>query len=232
MALIDRGLSLLWRLMIMVGLIVGILIPPMLLRLINELANTTHPWSWQVASVIAYFMVFGLVILAGSATTRHYTGTYALKPMTRRDLWLVVGAYLVIIGLESGFELINRIVYHQTQTQNNAAIKSLMSGSSLALWMMGLSAIFLTPIAEELVFRGALTNLFFQHNWLKILLSGLVFGSLHSSSTLPSFMIYVMMGLVLAGIYRFSGKIQDAILLHFLINLAAMSLMLGQIVSG
>ena len=85
---------------------------------------------------------------------------------------------------------------------------------------------FLTPIVEELIFRGVLTNLFFQQEWLKIGLSGLVFGSLHSSSTVPSFLIYVTMGLALAVVYRLTGKIRAAIALHFVINALAITIML------
>lgn len=231
MEVIDRGLGWLWRVAILVSLIIGVLIPPMLLRLINQLDGEWEMGGWQVALVVLYFVVFGLMILAANATMRHYTGEYERPRLNRQDWGLIIGSYLAIIALESGFELVNRLVYHQTQTQNNAAIIDLMAGSPIALWMMAISAVFLTPIVEELVFRGVLTNLFFKREWLKVLLSGLVFGSLHSSSTLPSFLIYVMMGLILATVYRLSGKISAAIILHFIINLAAMSVMVLQLVT-
>jgi membrane protease YdiL (CAAX protease family) len=86
--------------------------------------------------------------------------------------------------------------------------------------------VFLTPITEELVFRGVLMNAFFKQSWLKIILSGIVFGSLHSSSTLPSFMIYLTMGLTLASVYQMTGKIHASMSLHFIINALAMSLLL------
>lgn len=231
MKIVDRGLSWIWRVLIMVGLILGVITPPMLLRLINQLKGVQSMVGWRIAMTILYFVVFFLVSFAAANAMRHYTGVYQLSKLQIRDWRLIFGGYLLIVILESSFEIINRLIYHQTQTQNNLAIKNLMSGSSLAFWMMGLSAIFLTPLMEEYVFRGALTNLFFNREWLKVLLSGLVFGSLHNSSTWPSFLTYVMMGLILATVYRLSGKIQVAIILHFVINAAAIGLMMLQLKS-
>jgi len=226
MQTVDRGLSWLWRVVISVGLIIGIVIPPMLLRLLNELNDNDSFIGWQIALVIAYFAVFLLVIVVAGAVYRHYTGEVQLKRLHHQDIGFVFGGYLAIIVCEGVFQMINKLLYQQSQAQNNAAIKNLMSGSPVAMWMLAISAVFITPIVEELVFRGVLTNLFFKQEWLKIILSGVVFGSLHSSSTLPSFMIYVTMGLILATVYRLSGKIQDSIILHFLINAGAMSIML------
>jgi len=226
MQVVDRGLSWLWRVGLLIGLIIGIILPPMLLRLVNELNENEGFIGWQIALVIVYFAIFIVVIVAAGMAYRHYSGEVQLKKLHHQDIAYVFAGYLAILVSEGLFQLINHLMYQQSQTQNNAAIKSLMSGSPVAMWMMAISAVFLTPIVEELVFRGVLTNLFFKQEWLKIGLSGLVFGSLHSSSTLPSFMIYVTMGLILAMVYRFSGKIQDSIILHFLINAGAMSIML------
>ncbi|WP_263854321.1 CPBP family intramembrane glutamic endopeptidase [Lactiplantibacillus mudanjiangensis] len=62
---------------------------------------------------------------------------------------------------------------------------------------------------EELVFRGVLTTLFWRQNWLKVLLSGLVFGSLHTTNTIPSFLIYFTMGLVISRCLSVDWKITD-----------------------
>lgn len=226
MQLIDRGLSWLWRVILIVGLTIGILVPPMLLRIINQLNHHNTMLGWQIILVAGYFIVFLLLILLANATMRHYTGQYHQQRLDRKDWGIVISGYLTILILETGFQILNQQIYHQSQTQNNQAIKTLMNGSPLALWMMAISAVFLTPIVEELVFRGVLTNLFFKQEWLKVLLSGLVFGSLHSSSTIPSFLIYVTMGLVLATVYRLTGEIHASIALHFLINALAMTLLL------
>lgn len=226
MEIIDRGLGWLGRVLLTTGLIIGVVIPPMLLKLINQLYRHHQLMAWQITLAVVYLLLFMILALAATAIIRHYTGEYQSKRLQRHD-WQVIGtAYLIILILEGGLQLINQLLYHQNQTQNNVAIKNLMAGSPLSPWLMALSAVFLTPIVEELIFRGVLTNLFFQQEWLKIGLSGLVFGSLHSSSTVPSFLIYVTMGLALAVVYRLTGKIRAAIALHFVINALAITIML------
>lgn len=226
MELVDRGLGWLARVLMTIGLVIGVVIPPMLLRLINQLNRQSRVTSLEISLAVVYVLVFGIVILAANALMRHYTGAYQPQRMTRHDWYIVLGGYAVILVLESLFQLLNQLIYHQSQTQNNTAIQNLMAGSTLSLWLMALSAVFLTPITEELVFRGVLMNAFFKQSSLKIILSGLVFGSLHSSSTLPSFMIYLTMGLVLASVYQKTGKIHASMSLHFIINALAMSLLL------
>ncbi|MFC6180039.1 CPBP family intramembrane glutamic endopeptidase [Lactiplantibacillus daowaiensis] len=226
MQIVDRGLSWLWRLGLMAMLALGVMLPPMLLQLINELVAQFYEWPWQLGLVLAYLATFVVVSYVAYRIYRHYTGNWHWPSLTKRDFWLVLGSYMVILMLESGFQLLNRLFYQQTETQNNAAIEALMTGSTLALWLQALSAVFLTPIMEELVFRGVLMNLFFKHDWLNVLLSGVVFGSLHTTNTLPSFLIYFTMGLILAGVYHWSGKLLAPMLLHFLINAGAMSVIL------
>ncbi|MCM8608057.1 MULTISPECIES: CPBP family intramembrane glutamic endopeptidase [Lactiplantibacillus] len=226
MELVDRGLGWLARVLLTIGLVIGVVIPPMLLRLINQLNRQSRTANLEIILAVVYVLVFGIVILAANALMRHYTGAYQPQRMTRHDWHIVLGVYAVILVLESLFQLLNQLIYHQSQTQNNAAIQNLMAGSTLSLWLMALSAVFLTPITEELVFRGVLMNAFFKQSWLKIILSGIVFGSLHSSSTLPSFMIYLTMGLTLASVYQMTGKIHASMSLHFIINALAMSLLL------
>lgn len=226
MQAVDRGLSWLWRLTIILGLAIGVMMPPLLLQLVNELTGVKALTGWRVTAVILYFCLFLGISGIACAVYRHYTGEMTFKKLTWSDLWLIGGGYLVIIGGEGLFQFINQVIYHQSETQNNAAIEDLMSGSSMAMIMMAVSAVFLTPIMEELVFRAVLTNLFLRQEPLKVLLSAVVFGSMHASTTLPSFLIYFTMGLILASVYRISGKIQDSIILHFLINAGAMSLML------
>lgn len=226
MEIIDRGLGWLGRVLLTAGLIVGVVIPPMLLKLINQLYRQHQLTAWQITLAGVYLLIFVILALAATALMRHYTGNYQSENLQYHD-WQIIGmAYLTILIFEGGFQFINQLLYHQNQTQNNAAIKNLMAGSPLSLWLMALSAVFLTPIVEELIFRGVLTNLFFQKEWLKVGLSGIVFGSLHSSSTLPSFLIYVTMGLVLAIVYRLTRKIRAAIALHFVINSLAITIML------
>ncbi|KZU81598.1 membrane-bound protease CAAX family [Lactiplantibacillus plantarum] len=49
MEIIDRGLGWLGRVLLTAGLIVGVVIPPMLLKLINQLYRQHQLTAWQVS---------------------------------------------------------------------------------------------------------------------------------------------------------------------------------------
>lgn len=53
MQAVDRGLSWLWRVGLTVMLIMGILVPPLLLQLINELTANGASWWWRAAVTVA-----------------------------------------------------------------------------------------------------------------------------------------------------------------------------------
>lgn len=91
------------------------------------------------------------------------------------------------------------------------------------------SGILLSPVAEELIFRGVLMNLFFKDDavWPPILLSGVVFTLEHASTTPVSYLIYFFMGAVFAFVYRKTGHLSNVIALHMLNNIVAMAVLLN-----
>lgn len=98
-----------------------------------------------------------------------------------------------------------------------------MKDNSVILIVLSFSAIFLTPFAEELIFRGLITNLFFKDDsfWPKVILSGFIFSLGHVSTNIISFLVYFYMGAVLAFIYVKTGRIRIAIMLHMVNNAVA-----------
>ena len=86
------------------------------------------------------------------------------------------------------------------------------------------SGIFLSPIAEELLFRGYLMNAFFKPEsfWLPILVSAIFFSLAHASTTIISYLIYMTLGCFLAYTYRRTNNLAASIGLHMLNNLIAM----------
>ena len=78
----------------------------------------------------------------------------------------------------------------------------------------------LTPVAEEMVFRGAilrsLLQLFRRMPWVAILLSALLFGMVHGN--MAQFINGTMMGVLLGWMYHRSGSIVPGIVLHWVNN--------------
>lgn len=106
------------------------------------------------------------------------------------------------------------------QTANDAQIEKLYSISINTSLMMVVMTAIAAPIVEEFVFRGFLMDYFFADSpFFAIILSGLVFGSVHSSSNLISWVMYVTMGLILAAVYNRERNLAASILVHFLNNL-------------
>ena len=106
------------------------------------------------------------------------------------------------------------------QTANDAAIEKLFKISVNTSFMMAFMTAIAAPVVEELVFRGFLMDYFFTDQPIfAILLSGLVFGSIHSSTNLISWLMYVVMGIILAATYNKEKNLAANISLHFLNNL-------------
>lgn len=220
--------SLVKRILIMIGLGVMIQIPPTILFLLHG-HHHFNQFTWSVISV--YVVVFLLIILLALKVYRTYDRyKHPRQSFGSRVKW-VIGGYLAILIGEGCLSRLNYVIYHQTSTANNNNIAQLMGNNPVTILTMGLSAVILTPIAEELIFRGALMNLFFKNHstlW-QVVLSGIVFGSEHASSNPVSFLIYVYLGMVLAVVYVKSGDIKNSMMLHALNNLIAMWVLVGSV---
>lgn len=106
------------------------------------------------------------------------------------------------------------------QTANDAAIEKLFKISVNTSFMMVFMTAIAAPVVEELVFRGFLMDYFFTNQPIfAILLSGLIFGSIHASTNFISWVMYVVMGIILAATYNKEKNLAANISLHFLNNL-------------
>lgn len=106
------------------------------------------------------------------------------------------------------------------QTANDAAIEKLFKISVNTSFMMVFMTAIAAPVVEELVFRGFLMDYFFTDQPIfAILLSGLIFGSIHASTNFISWLMYVVMGIILAATYNKKKNLAANISLHFLNNL-------------
>lgn len=106
------------------------------------------------------------------------------------------------------------------QTANDAAIEKLFKISVNTSFMMVFMTAIAAPVVEELVFRGFLMDYFFTDQPIfAILLSGLIFRSIHASTNFISWVMYVVMGIILAATYNKEKNLAANISLHFLNNL-------------
>lgn len=96
------------------------------------------------------------------------------------------------------------------------------------LWPLGYCALFAAPICEELLLRGVVFEALQRRSViLAYALSSLLFGLIHTwqflfvrdfTAVLLCCLSYIPAGLVFAGVYRKSGTVFPAILLHSTLN--------------
>lgn len=134
-----------------------------------------------------------------------------------------------MIAGEDVLAILNQALYHQSQTTNNQTIANLMGSSSLMMMLVAGSGILLSPVAEELIFRGVLMNLFFKDD------AGLppnfdyrvVFTLEHSQHDAGFVFDLLLYGAVFAFVYRKTGHLSNVIALHMLNNIVAMAVLLN-----
>ncbi len=125
--------------------------------------------------------------------------------------------------------LLLQVIDPQFLNYNDQSI-SAMSGQSLPIIAIG--TVFLVPVTEELLHRGAIFGSIYPKNrMLAYAVSAGVFALVHvvdymgavPMGTLAlSFLQYIPAGLVLAASYRLSGSIWAPILIHGAINLMSL----------
>ena len=111
-------------------------------------------------------------------------------------------------------------------TSNQMALNELieMTGRQELLYFLLITCL-LGPIAEEMVYRGALMNTFLKDSpWYgDILLSACIFGYVHVADGITplAFFTYASGGAIYAFLYRKTHSLYYPILLHIMINITA-----------
>lgn len=218
--------SWLFRVVLIAVMLIAIEIPPIAVGFAVRFAKTNQ----LVVDVLMALFICLMLLIIWWAHRTYQTYNQLGKPAGIKVGW-IIGSYLVIIIGMDILSFLNQQIYHQTETANNAALGSMLGHNIVVTTVFAFSAIFLSPLAEEFIFRGTLTNLFFsRHNlWPKVILSGIVFSLGHMSTNPISFLMYAYMGMVLAFTYRKTGDIRNSIAVHILNNAVAMCILLMHI---
>jgi membrane protease YdiL (CAAX protease family) len=89
--------------------------------------------------------------------------------------------------------------------------------NGIEIWLLLLSIAVLTPIKEEMIYRGIIHRFLDQryHFWVGLIVSSLIFGMLHLGTEVSA----VFMGIILVLLYRLTRSLVPSILLHMVWNL-------------
>ena len=206
-----------------------IMIAPVLLGI----ATLQNSVARQVFFVLLMFLIYGVIGYYAYRLLKKTT----IKPIFHKPnirywqhIWFIVGAFLVMIVLETVINLLRINLTGVSTTANQTAIEKLTSNLNVTMVGMIIYGIFLAPVVEEIIFRGLVINYFFRQSWwwASIILSGLLFAFPHMGqiptnlADLLSYLIYTSMGIVLAVVYKKTGNLQDSIMIHFINNAITM----------
>lgn len=218
------------RALLILVLFILIQVPPVAMTIIK---HHRHLDLTVIIALISFVLIFLFVIWWARSLYKKNDQLHRSQKFEWRDLRAVFLGYLAIFAGQLVLGNLNRLIFHQTQTANNTAVEKLLASNVIILIALSASSVLFTPFAEEYIFRGVVTNLFFNANqfWPKVILSGFVFSLGHSSSNVISFLIYFYMGGVLAFLYLKTGKIHNSIMLHGFNNLIAIGALVYTILS-
>lgn len=130
--------------------------------------------------------------------------------------------WLVGLGIMMGSNIIINIVMNLGQAANEQAVQQMISALP---WLMFINAGIIAPCTEELIFRKSFRKAFLN-KWLFVLISALVFGSLHvvTSMTSPIELLYIIpygaLGGAFAYMYQKTDTIFTSIAMHMFHNSA------------
>lgn len=154
------------------------------------------------------------------------------KPNIRdwRHIWLIIGSFIVMIVLEVIIGTLRLNLTGTQTTENQIAIEQLTAHLNITMIATIIYGVFMAPIVEEIIFRGLVVNYFFRNSWWwsSIILSGVLFAFPHMGmvptnlSDALSYLIYTVMGMTMAFVYKKTGHLQDSIAIHFVNNAVTM----------
>ncbi len=131
--------------------------------------------------------------------------------LSRKQLLLFIGIFLLTVLVSISYHAFFSVVSGASDQHLEEASK----GLSLSFIV---SATVLAPIQEELIFRGLLQGAVFDNSWLGLVLTSSLFSFMHGPSNVPSFIFYLLGGLLLGFAYKKSQNLWVSTLVHMFYN--------------
>lgn len=180
---------------------------------------------------VAYGLVFtalsGVAGIAGFAAAVllriRSLGPFSVRQTSRRWLLIGVGAGVVAFGVKGLAVMAYTAITGDTANPQTIYAEG-GSGGVLSLILATVFLGFLTPLGEELIFRGVIANVLLRHGPVfGVVSSALIFAFMHGINIV--FPAALVMGLVGAELLRRSGSVWPAVVVHVVFNLPTVPVM-------
>ena len=131
--------------------------------------------------------------------------------LSKKELLLFIAIFLLSV--------LETLVYiHFFAVSSGAGVQHLAEVSrGISLSLILTTSVF-GPIQEELIFRGLLQGAVFDNSWLGLVLTSSLFSFMHGPSNVPSFIFYLLGGLLLGFAYKKSQNLWVSTLVHMFYN--------------
>ena len=168
------------------------------------------------ALVQVFSSVITLIIFLKTKWTP-LTRSYLLSKPWGTLLWVALFSLGTIIPLSFLYEQLGIEMDENTQQIFTSLMKEPWGYVAIGI---------LAPLAEEVVFRGAILRTLLgimskKNHWVAIMISAAIFGVVHAN--LAQFINALLMGLLLGWMYYRTGSLLPGILMHFVNNSAAVA---------
>jgi uncharacterized protein len=183
---------------------------------------------------VVYGLVFtalsGIAGIAGFAAAVllriRSLSAFGVRPVSRRWLLIGVGAGLVAF-IVKGLSVLTYTAITGDSSNPQTVYAEGGSGGVLSLILATLFLGLLTPLGEELLFRGVIANLLLRHGrpFFGVVSSALIFAFMHGINIV--FPAALVMGLVGAELLRRSGSVWPAVVVHVVFNLPTIPVMVA-----
>ncbi|CAM3183093.1 CPBP family intramembrane glutamic endopeptidase [Leuconostoc rapi] len=206
-----------------------VIVAPGFLGIASVQQNAWLQLFWALMMFLAYAAIGYYAFRLLKATTH---GKVFHRPNIRnwQHMWYIIGIFVFMIVIEIIISALRIKFTGVTTTENQTAIQNLTEHLNVTMVAMVIYGVVLAPVVEEIIFRGLVINYFFRHSWwwASIILSGVLFAFPHMGAVptnladVLSYLIYMVMGMVMAYVYKKTGNLQDSIAIHFINNAVTM----------
>ena len=169
---------------------------------INQGDYFQHQYTFIVVKSLLLFLSFGYA---------KWFDMISLGMLSRKQLLLFIGIFLLTVLVNIGYHAFFSVAsgasaQHLEKTSNGLSLSFIVNVTVLA------------PIHEEFMFRGLLQGAFFDNSWLGLVLTSSLFSFMHGPSNVPSFIFYLLGGLLLGFAYKKSQNLWVSTLVHMFYN--------------
>ncbi|WP_258026808.1 CPBP family intramembrane glutamic endopeptidase, partial [Staphylococcus aureus] len=143
----------------------------------------------------------------------------SFKKLTMSQVIYIIGGALLIYGLDHLY-----LHFHDVPTNEQELDRELQH---MPLYMSIVTIAIIPAIVEEIVFRGMIIRVVFRkHLFIGLVVSSLVFASLHESDTWIGYLPYLYSGVIFGLIYLKTKRLEVVILIHFINNLSSLLILI------